>query len=102
MAKKWRKISNLSPQQAASIQDQFGELFLAARGPKGAALFALNERDARTTLFFSPGATVFAEALIAAHKGAACPKPDWASAFLLGNTEDNDMIPVGKAKKPRG
>jgi hypothetical protein len=84
----WYKVS-LTAEQIANgdemrIQDQFDALFLAAGGPKDAALFSSKlDRSDIAHLFFSPGSVKFAEPLIRLCRGEICEKPDRSAVALL-------------------
>ncbi|HSS44189.1 MAG TPA: hypothetical protein VLO07_02520 [Thermoanaerobaculia bacterium] len=78
---KWRKIF-LSRDQILDgtqmrIVFQASDIFKKAGGPADAALFTSTVPNAKhgVELYFSPGATALAEALIDKHGGVACDPP---------------------------
>lgn len=94
----WYKISLTADQIASGeemrIQDQFGALFLAAKGPRDMALFASKLSGAvAADLFFSPGSLKMAEPWIRSYHGEVCEKPvRGAVALLVGHQSALDDL----------
>jgi len=67
-----------------SLQRAFGDLFMASRGPKDAAMFTGDDIAAdEYSYYFSPGAVRFAKAVITSYGGIPCPTPGRENMILL-------------------
>ena len=84
----WYKII-LSVEQVSNgkhkkIQDEFGDIFMRAGGPKGVALFSSNFLPGDTLeIYFSPEASQLSKHLIDAYSGVPCDVPTRKDAGLL-------------------
>lgn len=75
----WYKVvisrQNFIEGKHISLVLEFNNLYLANRTPKGAALFAHHWHDFPINYFFSPGAALFTNRLIAYFGGIECAAP---------------------------
>ena len=78
------------------LQDAFESLFLAAKGPRGAAMFANRDMVRGDWFFFSPGAMVIARALVLSHGGIECASPRRGEVSLLVGHEGSAEVPLAE------
>lgn len=75
------------------ISDEFGELFMSAGGPRGAALFGRGMPGGDMALYFSPAAALLAKVLVAAHGGEPCQAPPKEGTTpLVGHQDEFEML----------
>lgn len=88
-----RKIELAQNQSAASIQDQFLDVFTITGIPRGAALFGSPTAVGGEVIYFSPKAAILASFLLEANGGKPCDRPA-EGAFLVGHDEDRKLLPA--------
>lgn len=77
-----------------TLKDRFEGIFMAKRGPKGAALFTShNEKFDHRFYYFSPDASKIAASLIESFEGVECPPPAMRDVVLLvGNADTLEAL----------
>lgn len=93
MVDQWWKIEIGPNQSAASIQDQFLDVFTITGVPRGAALFGSPTSAGGEVVYFSPKAAILASFLLEANGGRPCDRPA-EGAFLAGHDEDRELLPA--------
>jgi len=91
----WQKITlsvdDVTADKAAQLQDEFTAMFTAAGAPEGAVLLRTGTSGAGCTLFFSPGASGVAAALLERHGASSCDAPPAVDlTFLVGHEQDRE------------
>jgi hypothetical protein len=93
MADQWWKIELGPNESAASIQDQFQDVFAITGIPRGAALFGGPASVGGQVVYFSPTAAILASFLLEANGGKPCDRPA-EGIFLVGHDKDRELLPA--------
>jgi hypothetical protein len=95
----WHKVSFTAEQVADNehqkLQDDFELFFIAAKAPKGMALFAKGRSGKEEMLeyFFTPIASRYAKSLIEQYEVVQCDKPTLDSlALMVGHADAWDRL----------
>ena len=85
----WHKIElstdEVKAGEESRILKEFTDLFVAAGGPRDAAMLSSSLNSPGATIYLSPGAIRIAPTLVAAHAGLPCDCPSGSVVLLLGH-----------------
>jgi hypothetical protein len=92
MMDSWYRITTI---EGGAVENAFLELWLAARWPKGAALFSARPRKQRPRtedMYFTPDAARIAWSLVTQYGGTECPRPKAGLGLCVGDQSAIELL----------
>lgn len=101
----WAKVTltnqDITEGKHFQLQNAFERMFMAAIGPKDAAMFTQREFSEPHYFYFSPGAVQIFDAILRVYKASSCDAPSIEDVTLLvGHAGAADALLISRANTP--